>query len=75
MGAPKEGALYRGLLTNKQKEMIPLVLKSLEKQGAIRQNRRRDATLWAPNLGMYRRVAKILEAPTTSRDELLSDAS
>ena len=28
----KEGALYRGLLTNKQKEMIPLVLKNLEKQ-------------------------------------------
>ena len=55
----KEGALYRGLLTNKQKEMIPLVLKNLEKQGAIRQNRRRDATLSAPNLGMYRRVANI----------------
>jgi hypothetical protein len=67
----KESALYRGLLTNKQKELIPLVLASLEKQGAIRKNRRRDATLWAPNLGMYRRVTRILDAPTTSRDELV----
>lgn len=69
----KEGALYRGLLSNKQKELIPLVLRNLEKQGAVRKNRRRDATLWAPNLGMYRRVAKILETPTTSKDELLND--
>jgi hypothetical protein len=68
----KESALYRGLLSNKQKELIPLVLKNLEKKGAIRKNRRRDATLWAPNLGMYRRVARILDTPTTSKDDLLT---
>lgn len=67
----KEDALYRGLLTQKQKELIPSVLANLEKHGAIRKIRRRDATLWAPNPGMYRRVKRIMDAPTTSRDELV----
>lgn len=67
----KENALYRGPLNARQKELIPVALENLEKQGAIRRIRRRDATLWAPNRGMTRRVRTILDAPTTTKDDLV----
>jgi len=69
----KEGALYRGLLSNRQKDLIQPVLADLEKQGAIRRTRRRDATLWEPNQAMQRRVRHILDTPTTSRDPLITE--
>jgi len=66
-----ENALYRGPLDARQKQLIPVVLENLEKQGAIRRIRRRDATLWAPNRGMSKRVWTILDAPTTTKDDLV----
>ena len=71
----KEGALYRGPLNDKQKHLIPSVLTELEKQGAIRRTRRRDATLWEPNQAMQRRVRHILDTPTTSRDPLINESA
>lgn len=68
----KESALYRGLLNNKHKDLIQPVLADLEKKGAIRKTRRRDATLWEPNQAMQRRVRRILDTPTTSRDPLIT---
>ncbi|MET9067198.1 hypothetical protein [Streptosporangium sandarakinum] len=69
----KESALYRGSLTLKQKELIPEILSHLQSQGAIRKIRRHDTTLWEQNRSMYRRVMKILDAPTTSTDPLIMD--
>jgi len=70
----KEGALFRGSLTTRQKELIPDVLTALQREGAIRQIRRRGATLWEPNRAMYRRVRQILDTPTTSVDPLITGA-
>jgi hypothetical protein len=68
----KANALYRGPMTARQKELIPDVLANLERQGAIRRIRRRDDTFWAPNRGMTKRVRAILDAPATTKDELVA---
>jgi hypothetical protein len=67
----KESALYRGSLTMKQKDLISDVLHDLKGKGAIRRIRRRDSTFWEPNRLMYRRVRKLLDAPTSTTDELV----
>jgi hypothetical protein len=67
----KENALYRGSLSSRQKQLIPGVLRNLERHGAIIRSKRHDTNLWAPNLAMSRRVQTILAAPTTTRDPLV----
>lgn len=67
----KEGALYRGALSEAQRKLVGVVLERLQSELVAMPSRRHASTLWTPNRAMVRRVMQILDNPTTSPDPLL----
>jgi hypothetical protein len=72
----KENALLRGLDHNARR-LVPAILRLLQSEGVISPYRRGglDMTIWVPNRGQMRRVAKIIESPHTCSDPLLKKAN
>jgi hypothetical protein len=67
----KESALYRGL-DHRARRLVPEVISLLGTEGLIAKSRCPEGTVWLPVRSESLRVQRILAAPNTSTDPLIS---
>jgi hypothetical protein len=70
----QESALYRGLDVHRQR-YVPKILELLRQQNVITKSGRTGNAVWLPVRRQRTRVLKIVEAPSSSHDLLVEQAS
>jgi hypothetical protein len=68
----KDSAMSRGL-DHRAKSLVPTALASLQSAGLLVPTRRRGDTIWLPARSAQGRVARMIAAPTQSKDPVLAE--
>jgi hypothetical protein len=70
----QETAFYRGAMDSRGSRLVPEVLSLISKHKIAERVRHRGKDIWLPNRSQTGRVHKMLNAPMTSVDSLVSEA-
>jgi hypothetical protein len=68
----REDALFRGLNTDEQRYVGP-ILKLLERAGFVSTFKRRGSNVWNPNRSLLPRASAIVQSPSVCGDKMLDD--